>query len=115
MGDAVRAQRLPSQDVRLAGKNNMQCKDKFRNLCLTIIQVSLGGWGTIHTRQPRWQGLGTAVLLGAAPKAFRGAGGVGAVDAREVGRAIDAAPTLTPRRFGGFIMPCHLIRLSASY
>ncbi|KIZ03425.1 hypothetical protein MNEG_4532 [Monoraphidium neglectum] len=26
------------QDVRLAGKNNMQCKDKFRNLCLTIIQ-----------------------------------------------------------------------------
>lgn len=27
------------QDARLAGKNNMQCKDKFRNLCLTIIQV----------------------------------------------------------------------------
>ncbi len=26
------------QDPRLAGKNNMQCKDKFRNLCLTIIQ-----------------------------------------------------------------------------
>jgi len=25
-------------DPRLAGKNNMQCKDKFRNLCLTIIQ-----------------------------------------------------------------------------
>ncbi|GBF99107.1 hypothetical protein Rsub_11916 [Raphidocelis subcapitata] len=26
------------QDPRLGGKNNMQCKDKFRNLCLTIIQ-----------------------------------------------------------------------------
>jgi hypothetical protein len=26
------------QDPRLASKNNMQCKDKFRNLCLTIIQ-----------------------------------------------------------------------------
>eukprot|EP00878_Enallax_costatus_P002297 GHUV01002472.1.p1 GENE.GHUV01002472.1~~GHUV01002472.1.p1 ORF type:complete len:476 (+),score=205.40 GHUV01002472.1:222-1649(+) len=25
-------------DPRLASKNNMQCKDKFRNLCLTIIQ-----------------------------------------------------------------------------
>eukprot|EP00877_Chromochloris_zofingiensis_P007434 jgi/Chrzof1/2944/Cz12g05110.t1 len=25
-------------DPRLQGKNNMQCKDKFRNLCLTIIQ-----------------------------------------------------------------------------
>ncbi|KAI8473640.1 MAG: hypothetical protein J3K34DRAFT_410090 [Monoraphidium minutum] len=25
-------------DERLTGKNNMQCKDKFRNLCLTIIQ-----------------------------------------------------------------------------
>ncbi|KAI8464058.1 MAG: hypothetical protein J3K34DRAFT_462123 [Monoraphidium minutum] len=25
-------------DLRLGGKNNMQCKDKFRNLCLTIIQ-----------------------------------------------------------------------------
>ncbi len=29
---------IPVQDPRLAGKNNMQCKDKFRNLCLTIIQ-----------------------------------------------------------------------------
>jgi hypothetical protein len=26
------------QDPRLNSKNNMQCKDKFRNLCLTIIQ-----------------------------------------------------------------------------
>lgn len=36
--NGLSAWRTIVQDSRLAGKNNMQCKDKFRNLCLTIIQ-----------------------------------------------------------------------------
>jgi hypothetical protein len=43
------------QDPRLSGKNNMQCKDKFRNLCLTIIQV---GPTLPYARCCLWRGCG---------------------------------------------------------
>jgi hypothetical protein len=50
-----------AQDARLTGKNNMQCKDKFRNLCLTIIQVGaragLSVWEEQRHRQALAAGL----------------------------------------------------------
>lgn len=59
------------QDSRLAGKNNMQCKDKFRNLCLTIIQVgAVGQW-------PAWAGGGVAGWGRGVGEVVVGRGGVG--------------------------------------